>query len=182
MTQRRRLLKPLSAGILTLFAIAAYAVVQISAQHSPYRDRPAITNASVTSDESVRQAALLQAWGLYRSINGTSVLGRGSIFKLTYMDGSSENASVLCTIGTGCIVIVPGSQQPSSGSGGGNGGGSSGPGGGGAGSGSGPGPTPLDPPGGGSGGGGFPCDVVIVDPFTCILIQGIEPSDKDSEV
>lgn len=111
-----------------------------------------VPGAAVSGDIEIREGALLQ-------INGVLRRGIGSRFRVTWLDGSSEEAFVVCRTGTACVKAIKGSQRNPDGSpatdtgadftpnAGGGGGGSGGPGGGSGGG--------VNPPGGCYGAGCF---------------------------
>jgi len=145
-------------GLMTV-AFSVFAVtITVNAGAFPYSQVPAAQEMSAYAMVELRQAGLTGIAGMYRSTKGA--LPVGSKIKVTWADGSTEEALVICTSGTICADPIPGTQKPPSS--GGNGGTGSGGGGGGGGSGGGGGYI-----GGGSGGGdsgGGSGGVVIVGP------------------
>ncbi|GAB4184375.1 MAG: hypothetical protein Tsb002_07330 [Wenzhouxiangellaceae bacterium] len=165
-------------SILLLLASGMAFAATMNANVAPYNTGTSIIGVTVTDTIPVRESALSQAVGMYRTMHGQLSLNPPAIFIMIYQDGSWETGKVTQLVGTITAVPVPGTQHPPPP--GGSSGGSSGSGGGGGDPGTSPGPSPIDPPSGG-GGGGFPCTwIVTPDGGACILIQGIEPSDKAS--
>lgn len=169
------------ALILLAFSTLVLAA-SINAKLAPYNTAPAIMGVTIHNDSSVRAAALSQARGLYKGIHGQSALPIGSTFQMIYQDSSWEQAMVIANIASITAMPIEGSQHPATDADPGNGiGGATGAtGGSGAGTGPAPGPVTINPPssGGGSGSGGFPCDVIIVNPYTCILVRAPDNSYK----
>ena len=150
---------------LSFFVLLVFSLSSVAwAQNQPVdvRNNPALGQLSMVSGSTlsagieIREGALLQ-------INGVLRRGIGSRFRVTWSDGSSEEAFVVCRIGSGCVKAIKGSQRNPDGTrasdsgadyipgGGGSGSGS----GSGAGTGSGSGSGGINPPGGCYGPGCF---------------------------
>lgn len=117
------------------FAVVA-ATVSINAQAFPYTQVPAARNLSAFELAELRIAGLTGLAGMYRSTHGLTSAPIGTRIKVTWADGSTEEAVVTCMGGSNCVQPVPGTQKASSSGGGGSGRGGTG-GGGGAGGGGG---------------------------------------------
>lgn len=141
------------------FSVIA-ATISINAQAFPYNQVPAAQGLSAYEMAELRIAGLTGLAGMYRSTNGLGSAPVGTKIKVTWADGSTEEATVVCLAGSVCVQPIPGTQKPASSGNGGTGSGGGGGGGGGSGGGGGYIGGGSGGGGGGSGGGG----VVIVGP------------------
>ncbi|MBH1513328.1 hypothetical protein I5W19_04605 [Stenotrophomonas maltophilia] len=111
--------------VFTAFAAVA-ATVSINASSYPYNQVAVAQNLSAYEMVELRRAGLVGLAGMYRITHGIASLPVGSRIKVTWGDGSVEEAAVTCLTGSPCVQPLPGTQQPPSRGGGGAGGGSGG--------------------------------------------------------
>ncbi|HID8537003.1 MULTISPECIES: hypothetical protein [Stenotrophomonas] len=108
-----------SIASLVFVAFAAIAAtVSINASSYPYNQVVAAQEMSAYEMAELRIAGLVGLAGMYRVTHGIASLPVGSRIKVTWGDGSVEEATVTCLGGSPCILPIPGTQKPSSGGGG----------------------------------------------------------------
>lgn len=137
-------------GLVFLAFAAVAATVSINASAYPYTKVPAAQDLTAYEMVDLRIAGLTGLVGMYRSTYGIYSLPVGTKIKVTWGDGSVEEALVACLSGTPCVQPIPGTQKPPSEGGGGLGSGTGNGRGQGVGTGGG-----ANPPGGSYGGGGW---------------------------
>lgn len=132
-----RFVSGLLGRCVILLALAGFAAsvsaktVSIDAGKPPYNSVGPAQNVDVTTDVIMRLGALSSLAAAYRAYNGVFSLPPGSIIKVKWANGSSEQATVTCLAGSECAVPIPGTQSGGGGGGGGYAGGGGGDGGGG---------------------------------------------------
>lgn len=98
--------------ILATIAFAAIAKsISIDATKVPYSGVAPAQQVGVSDMVEHRLAALLGLVGMYRAVNGFASVPVGTTVKVTYSDGSKEDAIVSCLVGSPCVQPVPGTQQ-----------------------------------------------------------------------
>jgi hypothetical protein len=120
---------------LGLSGMAMAQSVTINAGNAPYSSLPILNGTGIGSNVEVREAALSQAAGMYRSQFGIMAMSKlkvGERFRMKYQDGTSETAVVVTQTSSFGSVPVPGTQRDADGNlvsgtggGGSNGGGGS---------------------------------------------------------
>lgn len=95
--------------LATIFAagVAIAATVSIDARFAPYNVVPAAEGIEVDSSADLRVAGLNALAGAYRTLHGALSLPPGSIVKVTWFNGSKEDANVRATTTTPCSTISP---------------------------------------------------------------------------
>ncbi|HGM7286199.1 MULTISPECIES: hypothetical protein [Stenotrophomonas] len=122
MNRISRKMKWSTAGLVFLAFAAIAATVSINASSYPYNQVVAAQNMSAYEMAELRIAGLAGLAGMYRVTHGIASLPVGSRIKVTWGDGSVEEAAVTCLSGIPCVQPLPGTQKPPSGGGGGGGG------------------------------------------------------------
>ncbi|EKT4101877.1 hypothetical protein N5D13_00780 [Stenotrophomonas maltophilia] len=98
--------------ILAMVAFAAIAKsISIDATKLPYSQVAPAEEVGVSDMVEHRLAALLGLVGMYRTVNGFASVPVGTTVKVTYYDGSKEEALVTCLAGSPCVQPVPGTQK-----------------------------------------------------------------------
>ncbi|GAB3377116.1 hypothetical protein GCM10027431_32650 [Lysobacter rhizosphaerae] len=100
--------KWLLLGVLLSTTAIAAGPVSVDGRELPYSQLNNIRNSSVYEEVELRQAALFEAAGAYRTLHGSTTLGGGSRLRLTYSDGTSEVGYIPAVGGT--PIPVTGSQ------------------------------------------------------------------------
>lgn len=142
-----------TAGLFFLAFAAIAATVSINASSYPYNQVLAAQNMSAYEMMELRVAGLAGLAGMYRVTHGVASLPVGSRIKVTWGDGSVEEAAVTCLAGLPCVQPLPGTQKPPSGGGGGGGG--------------------MEDGGPGGGFGGNECSVVPSTGSACVSVNGV---------
>ncbi|MDV9043411.1 hypothetical protein [Stenotrophomonas sp. RAC2] len=113
-----RISRRMKLSIATLVFVAFTAIaatVSINASSYPYNQVVAAQNMSAFDMAELRHAGLVGLAGMYRAAHGVASLPVGSRIKVTWGDGSVEEAAITCLTGSPCVLLLPGTQKPSSG-------------------------------------------------------------------
>ncbi|WP_303638093.1 MULTISPECIES: hypothetical protein [Stenotrophomonas] len=121
----RRMKWSITALAFVTFAAVA-ATVSINASAFPYNQVAPAQEMSVYKMAELRVGGLVGLAGMYRITHGLASLPVGSRIKVTWGDGSAEEAAVTCLAGSNCVQPLPGTQKPPSDGGDGLGSGSGG--------------------------------------------------------
>jgi hypothetical protein len=126
-------------GVL-LFVVSSHVLaLTIDSRYPPYNAVPAASGVTGHSIIDFKQAAMVALAGAYRTLNGLSSMPVGTRFTVIYSDGSQQEGTLVCLVGSPCVApdettlqLAGGSTAPGGGSGDNGGGSGNGGGGGGA--------------------------------------------------
>lgn len=120
MTKKIRNVKRWTLSLLLISFAALASIITINASDAPYKDLSNVRDASIHQMGELKDAAAYQIAAAYRLLHGPSTLPTGSVFKVIWLDGSSENFLISSFL-SGSTNSIPGTQSAGGGGGGGGG-------------------------------------------------------------